>query len=321
MALDNAMIAEGLKRFGYAPTPENVKRAQDMLASNPGMLDKLMGLQGGAGGESGADPSIMMSQLDKLAGTGSDSGITVGNGRADQPPLPQAPMPENTGGNSPAPVASIPRSSAPIMASGIDNTGGNAPMPASSPASVSMPQGPDINSIISGVSSPSGQSPNTPSFNMTYTIDPTGQISDEAIYAMGATAAGAATLRKMGIDYNKLNKPNMPQMSMSDVTPPVAGPRVANAADIGVADSTTKPKSGVEMTLDDIVEKTGPRNMQEKDLYPGQTPGDVQKLRDEVAAERKAAGIDDTGKSRGRKPVTGRQALEQALRAAGRVAR
>lgn len=105
---DPALIGEGLKRLGFAPTADNIRRASEMIYSNPAILNRLMGVQGGTGGESGEDSSVMLSQLDKLVGD-SASGVQVGP--TTGAPLPQAPLPENMesrGTSSPAPVSRSP---------------------------------------------------------------------------------------------------------------------------------------------------------------------------------------------------------------------
>lgn len=206
-----AMIEAGLRKFGYAPTPENVQRAGAMLVSNPGMIDALMGLQGGAGGESGVNPSVMMSQLDKLAADGRPSGISVGNGNPNQTPLPQAPLPENTRGNSPAPVTNAvanPKGDVypqPNEASGTPNnitTPQDISKAASATASATLPQD---STIISGVSS-AGPTTNG---SLNYTMDPTMQIPDEFIIAGGSLAAGAALYAKAKADAGAAtNAPN-----------------------------------------------------------------------------------------------------------------
>lgn len=246
-----AMIAEGLKRFGYAPTPENVQRAGEMLASNPGMLDKLMGLQGGAGGESGANPSVMMSQLDKLAGSKPDVAVSVGNGNPNQPPLPQAPLPENMlDANSPTSVATT-SATAPVVApqAAIPPTLSN-----SAPTSTGMPSNAAdtaLNKIVSDTSA----APSTPvspittpttSNQFTYTVDPTKQIPDEFIAAGGSLAAGAALYAKAKADW-QARSGTTTQMSPGDITLPAAGPR---ATELGDIDASTANRKRIEAELD-----------------------------------------------------------------------
>lgn len=290
------MIAEGLKRFGYAPTPENVQRAGEMLVSNPGMLDKLMGLQGGAGGESGANPSIMMSQLDKLAGTsssGQSNGMTVGNGNPNQPPLPQAPLPENipSAGNSPTSIAGATPATAKAPVATIPSTLSN-----SAPASTGMPS-PAVDAALNKVVSDTSAAPTSVPANDGASVgeqpistqSPTSM--EEYALAVGIPLATAATGYAAYQALQNTRPPGSREMTVDDlmkINEAANGPRTANAADIGVADPTAKPKSNVEMTLDDLVDKTAPRNMQEKDLYPGQTPSDIEKLKAEVATENAA---------------------------------
>lgn len=242
-----AMIAEGLKRFGYAPTPENVQRAGEMLASNPGMLDKLMGLQGGAGGESGVNLNVM-SQLDKLAGSKPDVAVSVGNGNPDQPPLPQAPLPENMpGANSPTSVAST-SATAPVVAPQAaisPNLSNSAPNSTGMPSSAADTA---LNKVVSDTSA--APPPVSPTLNstgsLTYTLDPTNQIPDQVIAAAGSIAGGAALWSKIKNDKAAIANLS-PQMSAGDLTIPAAGPR---AAQLGDFDNAAANEAKIKAELD-----------------------------------------------------------------------
>lgn len=244
MDLQSTAIAM-LRKYGAPENARNISMAMQELQSNPASEGSALGLQSGAG-ESGYDPSVFKSKLDKLAGdTERDSG-GVSVGLPSGAPLPQAPLPENmprpsNGASSPTPVATSPRATYPPPNEAVGSPNNITPTPMNtaldkvatdtarpSPAAVAPPT--DIPQPPYSKGAP----------KLTYTIDPTAQIPDEFIIAGGSLAAGAALYAKAKADFQSIGKPNIPEVSGVDMAPPANGPRPAELGDIDTSAANTK---------------------------------------------------------------------------------
>ena len=307
--MDPAIVAQGLQRLGFAPSPENVRRAQEMIANDPSIVDRLMGLQGGAGGESGAGPSVMMSQLDKLAGTGSDSGITVGNGRPDQPPLPQAPLPENIRDNSPAPVTT--------SAPSVSRSGTSAVVEPPSGTGVAPTRSPVANTNSSYIPDESGM-PATGN-----TSAPSGSLdwlkSLLGISAAGGAGAAAAGQRALPSGAPQLALP-APQARLTGPTPsgpmslPPPGSLEALMLSTNRIPAISAPSVGTEIdtsAYDGRPVNTGdPERITPPRDRPTNLEGTTQK---QGPYDGKPTNVDEPTTTKGKK-ISGKEALIRAMR-------